>query len=278
MTYRSARSYPGGDDRRDLPGPFAIIGDVHGCAYTLDSLLSQLGGSLEVPPPALTLVSLGDLHDKGGRVGVRSGCPSASGSVRVLRWALRMRDAGRLLLVDSNHGHTLVSLLRRGVEPDPESVTRPTEVTIADLQAQLDAGELIPAVERLLSAAPPFLRLSGGPSGELIVAHAAAAPRLLDSARISHSEYQYHLRAPSFRWTGSQTVVVGHEPVPHPSRERERLPGGTYAGEVVRIDTGAYRRAGSLTAYLPHEDRFVAVPADRRDWQGLTFTPTAAGV
>lgn len=62
-------------DRRDLTGPFDIIGDVHGCRAELETLLTRLG---YVPghddagrpvdaahPAGRTAVFVGDLVDRG---------------------------------------------------------------------------------------------------------------------------------------------------------------------------------------------------------------------
>lgn len=62
-------------DRRDLVGPFDIIGDVHGCCDELEELLTLLGyrvgwqgKDVSVTPPAgRTLVFVGDLVDRGPR-------------------------------------------------------------------------------------------------------------------------------------------------------------------------------------------------------------------
>jgi protein phosphatase len=43
-------------DRRDLAGPFDIIGDVHGCATELEELLTQLGYRLDWLPDGPTIV------------------------------------------------------------------------------------------------------------------------------------------------------------------------------------------------------------------------------
>src|SRR5215210_3536586 len=64
-------------DRRDLHGPFDIIGDIHGCADELRALLDQLGyrptvsddsalpTSAYIHPQGRTAVFLGDLVDRG---------------------------------------------------------------------------------------------------------------------------------------------------------------------------------------------------------------------
>jgi len=63
------------NDRRDLVGPFDLIGDVHGCAEELHTLLETLGWQLSrdaggrvtdaVHPGGRTAIFVGDLVDRG---------------------------------------------------------------------------------------------------------------------------------------------------------------------------------------------------------------------
>lgn len=250
-------------DRRLLTGDFAVLGDVHGCWYTLMTLVESLGGSDGEPPHGLTLVSVGDLHDKGGIIGAGQPDPSVSGAVNVLRWALRLSHSGQLITVDSNHGRHLARRITAG--PQQRARHGSTEVTYQDILAQADAETLLGQVSRFLHDAPPFVRLSAGPTGELVVTHAAAAERLLEADTLRRAEYDYFLYTDEdFRWTGPQTVVTGHVQVDEPLRIGQQALSGQPVGSVLRIDTGV-DKGGGLTAYLPHEDRFVTVPTDPRD-------------
>lgn len=69
-------------DKREETGPFDIIGDVHGCADELEALLATLGYVVEsyedaehgrryrvTPPDGRKVVFVGDLVDRGPRVG-----------------------------------------------------------------------------------------------------------------------------------------------------------------------------------------------------------------
>ena len=65
------------NDRTDLHGPFDVIGDVHGCAAELRTLLTELGWRLEydggmavgaVHPLGRQAVFVGDLVDRGPKV------------------------------------------------------------------------------------------------------------------------------------------------------------------------------------------------------------------
>ena len=250
-------------DRRQLRGDFVVIGDVHGCWFTLQNLLITLGATDGQAPRGLTLVSVGDLHDKGGVIGVGSQDPTVSGAANVLRWAIDMYDSGQLLAVDSNHGRHLARRIAAGPLQAPRHGS--TEVTYQDLLAQPDAAALLPRVSRFLHDVPPFLRLSAGPTGEVVIAHAAATERLLDADSLRRAEYDYFLYTDEdIRWTGSQTLVTGHVQVPEPVRIPQRTRDDKRPGAVLRIDTGV-DKGGGLSAYLPHEDRFVTVPTDPRD-------------
>lgn len=81
------------NDRRELTGPFDIIGDVHGCRSELEALLGRLGWTIvrdedgravdAVHPDGRTAVFVGDLIDRG---------PDTAG---VLRLVMGMSAAGR---------------------------------------------------------------------------------------------------------------------------------------------------------------------------------------
>jgi predicted kinase len=53
------------NDLRHLTGPFDIIGDIHGCASELETLLGRLGYADGVHPQGRTAVFVGDLVDRG---------------------------------------------------------------------------------------------------------------------------------------------------------------------------------------------------------------------
>lgn len=53
------------NDLSHLTGPFDIIGDIHGCAIKLDTLLGKLGYVDGAHPEGRTAVFVGDLVDRG---------------------------------------------------------------------------------------------------------------------------------------------------------------------------------------------------------------------
>src|ERR1700737_1099444 len=103
------------NDKRELTGPFDVIGDVHGCRSELETLLGTLGYELvrdaegravdAVPPldpatnTARTAVFVGDLVDRG---------PDTPG---VLRLIMGTVEAGHALCVPGNHENKLVRAL-----------------------------------------------------------------------------------------------------------------------------------------------------------------------
>ena len=83
-------------DQRHDPGPFDIIGDVHGCATELERLLDRLGYRLQADqvwrsPDGRTPVFVGDLVDRGPRI------------ADTLRIVMRMVAAGVAFAVPGNH-------------------------------------------------------------------------------------------------------------------------------------------------------------------------------
>ncbi len=97
------------NDRRDVHGPFDIIGDVHGCASELRTLLTELGWKIEYDgnaavdathPEGRQAVFVGDLVDRG---------PDTPG---VLRLVMGMVASGNAFCVSGNHEAKLVRALR----------------------------------------------------------------------------------------------------------------------------------------------------------------------
>jgi len=146
-------------DRRELTGPFDIVGDVHGCCDELEELLEKLGYRVEwsgsevsvTPRDGRMVVFVGDLTDRGPR------------TPDVLRIVMAMGEAGSALVVEGNHDNKFVRWLGGA-----------NVKTGHGLQQSIDqmAGES-PAfkakVRKFMSGLPPYLWLDGG---KLVVAHA----------------------------------------------------------------------------------------------------------
>ncbi|WP_425145509.1 metallophosphoesterase [Deinococcus sp.] len=213
-------------DRRDLHGPFDIIGDVHGCLPELLELLERLGYAVDAglnvnPPPGRTAVFLGDLVDRG---------PDTPG---VLRLVMGMVAAGSGLCVCGNHD----AKLKRALAGQKVTRTHGLEITFEQLAAY--PPEFSQAVREVLSSLPSHLLLDGG---RLVAAHAGLPERFhgRDSGRVrafalygdvgrTLDEHGLPLRRDwAADYHGAALVAYGHTPVVRP-RWKHRS---------VNLDTG----------------------------------------
>jgi hypothetical protein len=243
------------NDRRELTGPFDLIGDVHGCREELELLLVRLGYDIARDeqgrgvdahhPDGRSVVFLGDLVDRG---------PDTPG---VLRLAMGMVAAGHALCVTGNHEDKLLRALRG----------RQVKVAhgLAESLAQLDTAgpEFIAAVVRFLDGLVVHYVLD---EGRLVVAHAGlkeayhgrASGRVRSFALYGETtgetdEYGLPVR---YSWAaeyrGAATVVYGHTPTPRPE----------WVNNTICLDTGVVF-GGSLTALRYPTRELVSVPARR---------------
>ncbi|NEA29437.1 polynucleotide kinase-phosphatase [Actinomadura bangladeshensis] len=245
------------NDKRELTGPFDIVGDVHGCRAELEDLLTGLGYEIErdaegravgaTHPGGRTVVFVGDLVDRG---------PDSPG---VLRLVMGMVAAGNALCVSGNHEAKLVRALRgRKVR-----ATHGLEVSLEQFAAVDDdfrAGALA-FMDGLIS----HYVLDGG---RLVVAHAGlkeeyhgrASGRVRSFALYGDTtgetdEYGLPVRYPWARdYRGKAMVVYGHTPVPE----------AEWVNNTICLDTGAVF-GGKLTALRYPERELVSVPA-RQVW------------
>lgn len=238
-------------NRRDLHGPFDIIGDVHGCADELLELFEKLGyrssGTAESPvidpPEGRTAVFLGDLVDRG------------PDSPRVLRIAMDMVGRGVALCVPGNHDVKLVKWLRgKNVK-----IAHGLEETISQLETE--GAEFRHEVEQFLDGLVSHLVLD---DGKLVVAHAGlraeyqgrASGRVRAFALYGETtgetdEFGLPIRYDwAMEYKSGTAVVYGHTPVP----EAEWL------NNTINIDTGCVF-GGELTALRYPERELVSVAA-----------------
>ena len=244
------------NDRRDLHGPFDIVGDVHGCAGELRTLLTRLGWTIEYAgdravgashPEGRTAVFVGDLVDRG---------PDTPG---VLRLVMGMVAAGTALCVSGNHEAKLVRALKGA------------KVTVAHGLAeslqQLDAepGDFGKQALSFMDGLVSHYVLD---DGRLVVAHAGLkeAYHGRSSGRVrafalygdttgETDEYGLPVRYPwAQEYRGSATVVYGHTPVPQ----------AEWVNNTICLDTGVVF-GGELTALRYPERELVSVPAER-EW------------
>ncbi|RKR89107.1 polynucleotide 3'-phosphatase /polynucleotide 5'-hydroxyl-kinase /polynucleotide 2',3'-cyclic phosphate phosphodiesterase [Micromonospora pisi] len=241
------------NDRKELTGPFDIVGDVHGCRVELEALLIQLGWTLHrdpdgrpvdaTHPDGRTAVFVGDLVDRG---------PDSPG---VLRLVMGMVAAGHAICVPGNHEQKLLRKLRgRNVQ-----ITHGLAETLAQLE-QEDAA-FVAEASTFIDGLVSHYVLDGG---RLVVAHAGlkeeyqgrASGRVRAFALFGETtgetdEYGLPVRYPWARdYRGSAMVVYGHTPTPTPE----------WINNTICIDTGCVF-GGTLTALRYPERELVSVPA-----------------
>ncbi|MGW0435198.1 polynucleotide kinase-phosphatase [Micromonospora sp. NPDC003197] len=241
------------NDRKELTGPFDIIGDVHGCRAELEALLVRLGWTLHTDadgrpvnathPEGRTAVFVGDLVDRG---------PDSPG---VLRLVMGMVAAGNALCVPGNHEQKLLRRLRgRNV-----TVSHGLAETLAQLEAE-DPTFVAEAATFIDGLVSHYLL----DEGRLVVAHAGlkeeyqgrASGRVRAFALFGETtgetdEYGLPVRYPWARdYRGSAMVVYGHTPTPTPE----------WVNNTICIDTGCVF-GGTLTALRYPERDLVSVPA-----------------
>lgn len=238
-------------DRRDEAGPFDIIGDVHGCADELETLLGQLGYDVRwdgktvavTPPEGRKAIFIGDLVDRGPR------------SPDALRIAKAMVDAGQALAVIGNHDDKLKRHLdRRNVK-----VSHGLAETIEQLGEE--PAEFHQEMRDWLDGLVSHYVLDGG---KLVVAHAGLKEEMQGRASGAVRSFAMYGETSGeidefglpirYNWAadykGPAKVVYGHTPV---------LEAGWVNGTIC-IDTGCCF-GGKLTALRYPEMDLVSVPA-----------------
>ncbi|MFE0626390.1 polynucleotide kinase-phosphatase [Streptomyces sp. NPDC058864] len=236
------------NDKRELTGPFDIIGDVHGCSSELETLLGKLGYVDGVHPEGRTAVFVGDLVDRG---------PDSPG---VLRRVMGMVAAGDALCVPGNHENKL----GRWLGGKKVQHTHGLAETIEQLEKE---DEKDPAfreqVREFIGGLVSHYVLDGG---KLVVCHAGLPEKYhgRTSGRVrSHAlygdttgetdEFGLPVRYPwAEDYRGRAAVVYGHTPVPSTS----------WINNTICLDTGAVF-GGRMTALRWPEREIVDVPAER---------------
>ena len=244
------------NDRTDVHGPFDLVGDVHGCASELRTLLTELGWKLEYDgdlavgathPEGRQAVFVGDLVDRG---------PDTPG---VLRLVMGMVAAGTALCVSGNHEAKLVRALK-GVKV---TVSHGLAESLAQLEREPD--DFRAAAQTFMDGLISHFVLD---DGRLVVAHAGlkesyhgrASGRVRAFALYGDTtgetdEYGLPVRYPWAQdYRGKAMVVYGHTPV----RQAE------WVNNTICLDTGVVF-GGALTALRYPEREIVSVPAEQ-EW------------
>jgi protein phosphatase len=236
-------------DKRELTGPFDIIGDVHGCHDELVALLRALGWDVDAAgeharhPDGRTAVFLGDLVDRGPAI------PAT------LRLAMNMMRDDTALCIPGNHENKLARALNgRNV-----TVSHGLAQSLEQLEQETPEfrAEVVHFIEGLVS----HLVLDGG---ELVVSHAGLPENMHNRASSAvrafnlygdttgeTDDYGLPVRYPwADDYRGRATVVYGHTPVPR----------ATWVNNTICVDTGCVF-GGQLSALRWPERELVSVDA-----------------
>jgi len=237
----------------DVPPPYDVIGDLHGCYPELTELLDRLSwrpdGDTYCHPDGRTLVSIGDLGDRG---------PDSPACFRLFT---RMVEQGRALFVPGNHDEKL----RRYLAGNRPTLSKGLRETVEQLEAlpQPEGEALERATLDLIERAPPYLVLDGG---ALVIAHGGIRKEMIGKVSnriVSFTRYgdTTGARTPegfperrdwAAEYRGKSLIVYGHTP--------SRKPVLRY--HTVNIDQGC-AFGGALTALRYPELEFVRVRAHR---------------
>ena len=242
-------------DKMDETGPFDIIGDVHGCADELETLLQRLGYRLAweeiggerratvIPPDGRKVLFVGDIVDRGPRV------------ADALRIVMDMVAAGSAHCVLGNHEVKV----ERWLNGRDVKMTHGLDRTVADLEA---AGSAFKArVKSFIGKLVSHYLLDGG---RLAIAHAGIRQEMQGraSGRIREfclygettgetDEFGLPVRhnwAAEYR--GDTRVVYGHTPVVE----------AVWLNNTICLDTGCVF-GGKLTALRYPEMELVSEAA-----------------
>ncbi len=252
------------NNRKELHGPFDIIGDVHGCGDELEALLAKLGytwqpitplpspltyNRLYSHPHGRTAIFLGDLVDRGPR------------SLDVYQLVRHMVTAGHALCVPGNHD---VKLMRKLYGRDVK-VRYGLQQTLAEIEA-LPPDVCEPFSQQMADWIHNLVSHYVLADGQLVVAHAGlkeplqgrASGRVREFALYGETtgetdEFGLPVRANwALDYRGRAMVVYGHTPVPQ----------AEWLNNTINIDTGCVF-GGKLTALRYPERELVSVPAAR---------------
>ncbi len=234
-------------------GPFDIIGDVHGCADELVSLLDRLGyavssahdgaGYAVRPPDGRRAIFLEDLVDRGPK------------TPEVLRLVMGMAASGDALCIPGNHDVKLARKLRG----KDVRIAYGLAETLAQLEGE--PPEFREEVAAFLYGLVGHYVLDGG---DLVVAHAGlkeplqgrTSGRVRDFVLFGETtgetdEFGLPIRYDwATEYRGRAMVVYGHTPVPE----------AEWINRTINIDTGC-AFGGELTALRYPEGELVSVPA-----------------
>jgi len=231
------------NNKKEVAGPFDIIGDIHGCYDELCELLAKLGYIDGTHPDGRMVVFLGDLCDRGPK------------NAEVLRLVMDMVQAGNAYCIVGNHDAKLLKHL----SGSKVQLTHGLETTVGQLSSQSEA--FAAEVKTFLDSLVSHYIFD---DGKLAVAHAGIIEKYQGraSGRIRNfclygdttgetDEYGLPVRLPwANNYRGEATVVYGHTPSPNVEA----------VNNTFCIDTGCVF-GGKLSALRYPEKEIVQVEA-----------------
>ncbi|AYB33716.1 polynucleotide kinase-phosphatase [Chryseolinea soli] len=244
------------NDKKDIKGPFDIIGDIHGCFTELTELLTNLGyvinpadesqgnfGFKVETPEDRKVIFLGDLVDRG------------PDSPSVLKLVMSMVNSGAAYCVPGNHDMKL----QRYLNGNDVQLKHGLALTVEQLKGESD--HFLNQVKDFLYGLVSHYVFDGG---RLVVAHAGLKEEMhgrgsgavrsfcmFGETTGETDEFGLPVR---FNWAseyrGKAMVVYGHTPVPV----------AQWLNRTIDIDTGCVF-GGKLTALRYPEEELVSVDA-----------------
>lgn len=243
-------------DKKELTGPFDIIGDIHGCYEETIELLQKLnyqikeveddGSNFGISvhhPENRQVIFLGDLVDRG------------PASPAVLKLAMSMVKQGTALCVPGNHDLKLHKKLKGKDVQIKHGLAETLE------QMEKETPEFHHQVREFLYSLTSHFVLD---HGKLVVAHAGVKEEM--QGRGSGAVRAFCLYGETsgeidefglpvrYNWAseyrGKAKVIYGHTPIPRPE----------WLNRTLNIDTGCVF-GGELTALRYPEEELVSVTA-----------------
>ncbi|WP_022836187.1 metallophosphoesterase family protein [Salisaeta longa] len=209
------------------------IGDIHGCAASLDALLDRLG-----PTSDDHLVFIGDYIDRG---------PDSRGVIERL---LKLRDEVQCTFLRGNHEALMLGYFNEGAF----NLWR-INGGLSTMHSYVDGSSEIEFPDAHIE----FVRETKMhyETDDFFFVHAGLQPNLTIAENLEESNEKVflweraHLEAPEYAW--EKTVVCGHTPRPKPINKEK----------LLMIDTGCVYHMqpemGTLTAVHLPEREFVSV-------------------
>lgn len=239
------------NNKKDVRGPFDIIGDIHGCYSELCALLTQLGHTVDEQAHTVCvsggrkLIFLGDLVDRG---------PASPAVLRLVMNAVAASDA---LCVPGNHDVKLMKYLDgRAVQ-----ISHGLAETVAQIEPESEAFR--EEVKKFIDSLISHYVLD---DGKLVVAHAGLRENMQGRGSGAVREFCLYGETTGetdefglpirYNWAaeykGAAMVVYGHTPVPE----------AQWFNNTIDIDTGCVF-GGKLSALRYPERELFSVPAMR---------------